>query len=402
MRLLALSVIPLLTATVSFALEISPLASPAAPGSMGPALHADARGRVLLSWLEPTGGDGWALKFTRYDAAKAQWSAAREIARGTDWLANWADFPSVTALGDGRLLALWSVNNPAAATAHAGHDHGAGYHAEFSRSDDDGATWSAPRALTAESKATEFATTLPHGEAVLVAWLDGRAHATNGEFQELFARPLSGTTADTRVDPSVCDCCQLSFAAVPGGALLAYRGRTKDEVRDIRLARWRDGAWSQPRPLHDDGWKISACPVNGPRLAAEGARVAAVWFTGAQNDARVQLKLSADGGDTFGDARRLDLGRPSGRVDALWLGDGLGVATWLELTSRDGSRAGGVYLRTFSAEGALGEPRLLVPSGAARAAGFLRLARLDAETLLAAYTVAGEPGRVETLLVRVK
>lgn len=379
--------------------------SPAADGAMGSSLATAPDGIVLLSWLEPHAGDQWSLKFSRFDAMNSRWGEARSIATGSNWFTNWADFPTLTPLSDRHLLAVWSVTNPPA--PHTGHDaahHGETYHAEYSLSHDCGATWKPPQPITGESPSTEFVAPLAlrDNSRALVAWLDGRARATNGQVQTLYAQTLLADGRDHLVDPSVCDCCQLSLVRVPGGALLAYRGRTKDEVRDIRLARWREGAWEKPRPLHDDGWKIAACPVNGPRLAAQGEHVAAVWFTGAQDTPRVQLKLSHDGGDTFGPAVRLDLGRPSGRVDAVLLFDGRAVCTWLELAARDGSRPGGIYLRIVSADGTPGEPRLLVASTGARATGFPRLARLDDSHLLLSYTVDGTPARVATLLVSLK
>lgn len=377
------------------------IASPAAAGSMGSSLARDANGAILLSWLEPT-GEQTTLKFSRFDAGTRHWTEPRTIATGAGWFVNWADFPTVTPLSERDWLAVWFVENPA--THAGGGHHGAGYHAEYRLSHDAGTTWTKPQAITGESASTEFVAALALGEnsRALVAWLDGRARAHNGEFQQLFAQTLLADGADTLVDPSVCDCCQLSLAPAPGGALLAYRGRTKDEVRDIRLARWRNGAWEKPRPLHDDGWKIAACPVNGPRLATAGEHVVAAWFTGAQNDSRVQAKLSRDGGETFGPAQRIDLGRPSGRLDTALFPDGTAAITWLELPSQDGARPGGIFLRTLAADGTLGEPQLLVASSAARAAGFPRIAPLDEHHLLVSYTVDAEPTRVATLLVRVK
>lgn len=380
-----------------------PLPNPAGPGAMGPALALAPDGSVVMSWLEPRDGETWALCFSRLDASTAAWSAPLTIATGRDWFVNWADFPSVTPLSGTDLMAVWFENNPA--PAGGGHDHhGTGYHARHSLSHDGGATWSTPQRITGESAVTEFAAVLALGEnsRALVAWLDGRDRAANGGVQKLYAQTLLASGTDAPVDPSVCDCCQLSLVRTDGGALLAYRGRTADEIRDIRLARWRDGKWEAPRSLHDDGWQIAACPVNGPRLAAHDGRVAAVWFTAAQNQPRVLARVSTDGGETFGEVRRLDLGRPQGRVDALVLPDGATLFSWLEATGRADEPAGGIYLRRLEPDGTLGPARLLAASSVARAGGFPRLALLDGSRLLLAYTLAGEPSRVVTLLLGTK
>jgi hypothetical protein len=36
------------------------------------------------------------------------------------------------------------------------------------------------------------------------------------------------------------------------------------------------GGWTRPRVVHADGWKIDACPVNGPAAASDGALRVAV------------------------------------------------------------------------------------------------------------------------------
>ncbi len=402
---------------VAVAVTVRELPSPAGPGALGSSLNATPDGSVLLSWLEPRAGerDSWQLKFSRLDAVALRWSEPRTIAGGTGWFVNWADFPSVTPLGNGHLLAIWFVENQPAAGATG--DHGDGYRAVTSLSADDGQIWCDPQPLTGESGATEFAAALPLGrnERALVAWLDGRQRSapdhghgqghdhSAGDAQALYAQTLLASGPDRKVDGSVCDCCQLSLVRVGGEALLAYRGRTAGEVRDIRLARWRDGEWSAPRMLHDDGWEIAACPVNGPRLAAHGRTVAAIWFTGAQGRPRVQAKLSTDGGETFGPAHRLDLGRPQGRVDAVVLPDGRAVLTWLENRPRDGTtNAGGLYLRQLDAAGQLGEPVLLADSSTARASGFPRLAVLGDGRLVLSHTLAGPTSRVATLLLDLK
>lgn len=379
------------------ALEVREVTAPAAAGAMGSALTTGPDGTAYLSWLEPAGDGVTALKFAAFDAAQNRWGDARLIAQGKNWFINWADFPALSVQADDRMTAAWPVENRAGSSA-TGRGMGS-YHAEFSVSGDGGATWSAPRPLTTASSAVEFVTLQPMPDGRLLAlWLDSRNRATNGDRQSLFAKFLGTGDAEMLVDNAVCDCCQITTALTPGGVLVAYRGRTTDEVRDIRLAEFRAGVWSKPRALHADRWTITGCPVNGPQLATRGHQVAATWFTAARSQPRVFAKLSSDGGETFGAPFRLDLGIPQGRVDTVLLLDGSAVFTWLEIAGGKGA-AGGIYARTLTPAGELSAPLLLAPSSAARASGFPRSVALADRRLLLAHTRDSEPSGIVTQVV---
>jgi hypothetical protein len=367
---------------------------PAAVGAMGSSLAVAPDGAVLLSWLEPAGRLAWAVKFSRFDPARSAWGEPQLIVQGPELFSNWADFPQLAVAPGGRLTAGWFVNNPAHHGAVAGH-HGPGYRAIYAHSSDEGKSWSPDLPVSDEALPVEFVTLqpLPDGR-VLAAWLDGRARATGNDRMALYARVLDAPGPDQVIDPSVCDCCQLAFASVPGGALLAYRGRSPEEIRDIHLARFDGRSWTKLGPLHADGWKIAGCPVNGPQLAAGGDRVGAVWFTAADNEARVLARVSADAGKTFGPVARVDLGRPQGRVDGVMLADGTLVMSWLEMTGQEGGKEGGIYLRMLSPTGELSAPRLVAPSRTSRMSGFPRLASLGGRQLLLTCTQDGEPTRV--------
>ncbi len=76
--------------------------SPAGPGAGEPWLSVEPDGRVLMSWLEPS-ADGQALRFSLLDGDA--WSLPRTVTSGVDLFVNWADFPSVSPLPDGSLVA---------------------------------------------------------------------------------------------------------------------------------------------------------------------------------------------------------------------------------------------------------------------------------------------------------
>jgi len=363
---------------------------------MGSSLARSPDGISYLSWLEPAGNGAWLLKFSRFDSAGQQWGEARNIARGSDWFINWADFP-VLAAEAGRLTAVWFVDQPATDSGA----HGEAYRAVFSISSDEGRTWTEPHPITGESASVEFVALqrLPDGR-MLAAWLDGRGRSVGNERQALYARVLGEPGSDALVDPSVCDCCQLSLAVAPdGGVLLAYRGRTKDEIRDMQVARFDGHTWSQPTPLNADGWKIAGCPVNGPQLATSGRFAGAVWFTAPNQEPQVLARVSTDAGRTFGPVRRIDLGRPQGRVDAAMFADGTFALTWLEGTGQPRSSAGGVYLRSLSAEGELSDAAMLAPMSANRVSGFPRIIRSGQRQITLTLTQDALPSRIRTFQV---
>jgi hypothetical protein len=386
------------------AIRFEEIASPTSAAScMGPSVAVGPDNVVWLTWLERDGADT-SLKFSMFEPGAKQWSAARVIARGENWFINAADFPVITIGPKGAATAVWFVNNPApSAPAAAAHDHhGPGYHARFSRTTDGGRTWSTPVKLTRESDSVEFVSlaTLADGR-VLAVWLDGRAKKTGGKAQQLFSRIVGASEADVRVDASVCDCCQTSLTAFPDGtALLAYRGRADDEVRDIRVTRFRDGRWDAPRSLNSDAWRIAGCPVNGPQLASDGGRVAAAWFTAADDDPRVLASISSDAGGRFLTPLRLSEKKPLGRVATTLLHDGAMLVSFVDAD-------GALWLRRISPDFAAADAVKLNAAERGRIKGFPRMALLrdyrggkEPAQVIAAFTPENSPG-VRTLLVTI-
>jgi len=203
------------------------------------------------------------------------------------------------------------------------------------------------------------------------------------------------------VDPSVCDCCQTALTAFPDGtALLAYRGRSADEVRDIRFTRFRVRAWDLPRTLHHDEWRINACPVNGPQLASDGGRVAAVWFTAADRDPRVLASFSSDAGGRFLMPLQINQTRPAGRAATALLHDGALLVTWLD-------SAGALWLRRVTPDFVATDPVRLTAADSGPVKGFPRLALVrdylggnEAARILVTYTTEAAPS-LRTVVVTV-
>jgi hypothetical protein len=262
------------------------------------------------------------------------------------------------------------------------------------RSTDGGASWSGPWTPHDDRSATDhgFVATVPLADRLAVAWLDGRDFAAGvPERAEmaLYYRVMGADGAagpEAVLDPRVCDCCQTDAAATSAGPVLVYRDRSPDEIRDIYAIRWRNGAWTEPRAVHADGWETGACPVNGPAVDAREERVAVAWFTAAGGSPRVKAAFSDDAGETFLAPVVVDDGDPSGRVDVVLLDDGGALVSWLE---RTGGEFAEVRVRYVAPDGGTAPSSSVSASSAERASGFPRMARLSSQQVIVAWTDVG-------------
>jgi hypothetical protein len=164
-----------------------------------------------------------------------------------------------------------------------------------------------------------------------------------------------------------------------------------------------DGRWTTPRPVYNDGWRIAACPVNGPAIAADGDRVVVAWFTAAGDTARVRVAFSDDGGATFRLPTRVDNGSPAGRVDVALQPDGSALVSWLERTA--GGQAGEgaeVRVRRVRSDGSLAQWATVARSTAARASGFPQMVATARGEVFFAWTAPGDPSviRVARAILR--
>lgn len=356
------------------------LALPSGPAAITPYL-AWSGGTLHYLWQEPEGAGGELWRVLHAHRREGAWSTPVELVRGADIMANWADFPGLAVGTDSALVAHWMRT-----TADA-------YEPVWTRSTDEGATWTAlpspfPSGLPGERGFVSYAA---EAEGLRVFWLDGRDtggghHGHGAGATALRTATLSGAvfSAEQVVDARVCDCCATDTVVSGGPPRVVYRDRDAAEVRDVSAATLVGETWTAASPLGAEGWRIEGCPVNGPAADARGADVVAVWFTGAGDDQAIQAAFSQDGGP-FGApvaVAQAEVGaRPIGRVDVLLDADGTALVTWLSAEGEDGR----VRLRRVARDGRLSPVVDLGPGSTARAAGFPRLG-WDGERVVAAWT----------------
>ncbi|MEM7431550.1 MAG: hypothetical protein AAF351_06375 [Pseudomonadota bacterium] len=328
-----------------------PLTTPAEVPASSPRLEAGPTGDVTLSWLAPTADGHTALKYSRF--SDGGWSPAATVTTEPDMFVNWADLPSVVSMGDGKLAAHWL--KPSGGDWYA-------YDVIFMQSNDNGETWSVPIHPHRDGTKTEhgFVSMYPAVGATGLIWLDGRKTATrdgNDPYQHGMTlrsaaiNPGSKIGDEQVVDELICDCCSTDVAVAASGPIVVYRDRTRDEVRDISVARMIDRQWQPSTPIHRDGWVIDGCPVNGPSIIAEGDHVAVAWFTAATVP-RVQLTISHDSGEHFSTPIEIARDNTMGRVGLAKLDDGY-VVSWLS-RRHDGLE---ILIRAVTSEGEIGPVR---------------------------------------------
>ena len=381
-----------------WSLDVLPLTSPAATNSAQPQLTA--RGdRVVLSWMERS-GDRATLAFA--ERTLDGWSEPRAVASGTNFFVNWADVPSVVRLADGSLAAHWLQ-----ASAPSGY----AYDVRLSFSKDDGRTWSASTTPHHDGYPVEhgFASLfqVPGQSGLGLIWLDGREMTRDGHpgmgrgNMNLRAAMFDRTgsqSSETLIDGLVCECCPTAVAEAADGPIVAFRNRTQDQIRDIYVSRLIDGHWTEPTSVHDDQWRIAACPVNGPALSARGRDVAIAWFTAAGDRGRVFASFSRDSGRTFGAPIAIEDAGAVGRVDVELLASGKAIVSWIEFADQHSQ----FRVRRIDPSGARTQSTGVASISAARAGGYPRMAVHGDELVFAWTDTSGQAPQVRTAVARIQ
>jgi len=354
---------------------------PSGAHALAPRLCATGNG-LILSWLEPgPKEDHWQLRFARFDGRG--WSKASDpIIDRDDLFVNWADVPGVVEDAGGALFAHWLQQSGPETYA---------YDVQIARSTDDGRSWKRLGKLHDDATRTEhgFVSYAASAGGLLAVWLDGRETVETGGAMTLRAGLLGKSQGRSELlDARVCDCCGTAAAWTDSGPIVVYRDRDENEVRDIACVRRTDTGWTPPVTVHDDGWTIPGCPVNGPALAARGKSVAVAWFTGA-GAGQVRLAFSDDAGANFSFPLTVHQGgdgtTPLGRVDLLLTDGGDAIVSWIAQHETGAELA----VRRLRRNGAAGARVAVADISPSRQAGFPQLERFE-DDLILVWTDASE------------
>lgn len=358
-------------------LSITTMDSPADSVSLAPFLFADKNDQVYLSWISRQTGKST----LHYSVLQADgWSPAQAIASGDNWFVNWADYPVLAGDGDKSMIAHYLEKSENGKYT---------YDIRFRVSADNGQSWGESLLLHDDGMKAEhgFVSMVPYAENYFVSWLDGRNAVMEGSEAGHDGHQGQMTVRGAIVDKSgkklqeweldnrVCDCCQTSAAITGNGPVVIYRDRSDTEIRDISIVRLVNGEWTKPQSIYADNWKIEGCPVNGPRIAAQGDNLAIAWFSSPEGNPHVKLVFSNDGGASFSEPIQVNEEKTIGRVDIEMIDENSAWVSWMEGSQ---IKAAGV-----SRKGKIGPTIVVASASESRSSGFPQMTRAGNKLLFA-------------------
>ena len=254
---------------------------------------------LFISWTEQVLDSNF-LYVTKLEGGS--WSNKKLITKGTDWFVNWADFPSISYNNLSNSIFSFHLQKSSEET----FSYDVNYHINSKE------TWKDMNKIHDDNTFSEhgFVSSIPYKDGFMVSWLDGRntygvgdhGHAKGAMTIRSAVLDFNGNIVSQNViDEMVCECCQTSMAISGDIPIVVYRDRSEGEIRDIYYSRYIDSNWTEPHPIHNDGWEINGCPVNGPNVDSYGDNVVVSWFSASNGRPKVNLKFSTDNGRTFGD-----------------------------------------------------------------------------------------------------
>ena len=343
---------------------------------------------LFISWTEQVLDSNF-LYVTKLEGGS--WSNKKLITKGTDWFVNWADFPSISY--NNLSYSIFSFHLQKSSEETFSYD--VNYHINSKE------TWKDMNKIHDDNTFSEhgFVSSIPYKDGFMVSWLDGRntygvgdhGHAKGAMTIRSAVLDFNGNIVSQNViDEKVCECCQTSMAISGDIPIVVYRDRSEGEIRDIYYSRYIDSNWTEPHPIHNDGWEINGCPVNGPNVDSYGDNVVVSWFSASNGRPKVNLKFSTDNGRTFGDKILIDEvdNSPLGRVDIELISETEAIISWLSTVDGKGK----LLIRKIKTNGEIGLIKVVDEISTERSTGFPQIEKFNDDVYIS-WTDNSELGK---------
>jgi hypothetical protein len=350
-------------------------------------------GSLSLTWISSDEDMNAELNFRQFK--DGNWLSPMTLAVGSDWFVNWADFPTHAISGD---QVLTSYLKKSAGGSYT-------YDVFLSLQNLSGEKVKEDFILNTDGFKAEHGfvsmVAKKDDEGFLISWLDGRNTVekdADGNHKPMTIRFAEITNNgdiinENELDASVCDCCQTSVTNTDKGPLVVYRDRSEKEVRDIYVTRKLDDSWEAPAAVHNDGWVIYGCPVNGPKVVSNSNNIAVSWFTVYDGKPRVNLSFSKSYGASFDSPVQINDNDAIGRVDVVFLNDTEVLVSYMEQDDFD------TYLRLkkVSVDGKVSKPITISKIDSGRNTGVPQLEILNDEIFIVWTVFENENNQLKTV-----
>ena len=350
---------------------------------------------LSLSWISSDEEKNASLNFSQFKEGK--WTPPQVVATGSDWFINWADFPTHAINGD---LILSSYLQKSASGTYT-------YDVVLSLQKLNGEKIKEDFVLHTDGTKAEHgfvSITSNDNEGFYVSWLDGRntiEKGLDGQHKPMTIRFAEVTNSgevinEKELDSATCDCCQTSITATNTGPVVVYRDRSEKEVRDIYFTRRINGVWETPSAVHNDGWVINGCPVNGPKVASHSNNLAVAWFTVSNQRPIVNLSFSKADGNSFESPIKINDLDATGRVDVLFLNEKEVLISYMEGDDN------GTFLRIkkVSIDGKISAPITISKIDGGRSTGVPQLEKFNDEIVIVWTVFENEKNQLKAAKLR--
>ena len=356
-----------------------------------------SNGSLSLTWISSDEDMNVSLNFRQFIDKK--WTNPQTLAVGSNWFVNWADFPTHAISGD---QVLTSYLKKSASGTYT-------YDVFLNLQKLSGEKIKEDFILNTDGFKAEHgfvSIVAKENEGFYISWLDGRNTVEkdiNGNHKPMTIRFAEITNAgdiinETELDSSVCDCCQTSITNSDQGPIVVYRDRSQEEVRDIYVTRNINDKWENPIPVHNDGWVIYGCPVNGPKVVSNSKNLAVSWFTVLDGKPTVNLSFSESYGSSFDSPIKINDLNAIGRVDTAFLNEKEVIVSYME-----GDDVG-TYLRIkkVSIDGEVSDPITISKIDSGRGTGVPQLEILNEEIFIVWTVFDNENNQLKTVRLNSK
>jgi hypothetical protein len=281
----------------------TPLDSPVPANVIEQRLVSSPNGKLFANWWSNTPNSADNLMITALEDGK--WSAPKAITG----MAGIVD-AQVVPIGNDKLAAMWMVGKPAPNGEGEVHD------IYLANSDSSGKQWGKPLRINQEAmssmKESPAIAALGDG-SLMAAWIDmrnlkmtppkkpGEEMGMEG-FTSLYVARVSpdiAKSSEMLVDKEFCECCGPAITSDGNDGLLSYRDLKPENIRDPAFMRVSQNSFSQPSVVHNDHWKIDACPSKGPAITRFADTVGVTWLTSVNDKLIIRTAFSSDKGKHF-------------------------------------------------------------------------------------------------------